>query len=221
MDKKALNPNLFVALDMPTDFSIIIGDQFSRKFYFVYNGTDNQYNSKLYGNPETTGVANTGLVHEANGSFSVEIYGRPKLTGKNSMILKLENRTEYAIFEITFHVDGLKFLDYSLPDAIGIFKEYSARIHFYNPSKLKPKFMYDFPVEFGQVNTNFPDGIDFTTISFTPSKPRKYKFIVTALSGEEIELGRKTLHLEVVDARKMENANNFFGAKSVDIKNRK
>jgi hypothetical protein len=91
---------------------------------------------------------------------------------------------------------------------VEIFKPYTARIHFYNPSKLVPKFGYTFPIEFGKVNSELDTQVDYTTISFTPSKLGKYKFTVVAFGElrdettqevDNILLGNKTLHLEVVD----------------------
>jgi hypothetical protein len=190
-----------------------------------YNGTDNQYVAKLYGNPETTGLNFSGLVWESDNFYYVQIYGAPKIIGKNTQILKLSNRTNYIEFPIIYHVVGLKFLDYSLPDAVGLFKPYTTRIHFYNPSSFKPKFSYNFPIEFGRVDTLQTQN-DFTEITFSPSKSGKYKFYVQSYGEiknetgeiENILLGAKTINIEVIDPNKPAPGI-FTGASSVDIKN--
>jgi hypothetical protein len=220
MENKKFNPNLFLALDMPTDFELVIGEDFKEKSYFIYQSPDNQWNAKLYGNPKTTGIYTNGLVHESDGRYSLEIFGKPRLGGKNTMQLRFSNRTEYQDFEISFHVKNLKFLDYTLPDALGLGKKYSTRIHFYNPSNLKPKFMYNFPVEFGRVETESDDGVDYTTITLYPTKAGKFKFHVTALSEDNIEMGSRTMNLKVIDIElpKVQSENTFNKVRAVDIK---
>jgi len=218
-NKLTLDQSLFTNTDIEDDFELTVAEPFKRTYYFTYNGVNNAYSGKLYGNPETTGIETNNLVHEADGRFSVMIFGKPKLIGKNILILRLSNRKSYIDFKIVFHVKALKFLDYHLPDALELFKQYSTRIHFYNPTTLKPKFSYNFPIEFGQVRTEDEDGIDFTTIKFSPSKEGKYKFFVSALSPNNILLGFRTLHIKVINRNKaIAPVVNTPTVKAVDIK---
>lgn len=73
-NKSKLDPNLFTNVDIEEDFEITVAEPFKKKYYYTYNGTDNAYSAKLFGNPKTTGVETTGLVHEPDYRFSVSIW---------------------------------------------------------------------------------------------------------------------------------------------------
>jgi hypothetical protein len=202
------NKNVF----MPTETVLLpdmnIMEEFVKTFYFNYLGNGEIVIAKLSGNPSTTGIQADKVVHEPSGLYSVRVYGAPRRINKNILNLRLtDDKENRADFPLEFQVFGLEIEDANLPDAIGLFKPYSTKIYFTNPTSEKPKFFYNFPVEFGKVVTNEEDGANFTTISFTPSKPGKYKFLLEALcesdstdpEGKEVLLGRRTMHVKVLE----------------------
>lgn len=196
-----------------SDFVFNIAQEFSMKFVLNYDGGGDTVIAKLSGNPKRTGIKIDSVVHEADGTYSIHFYGTPREINKNDLILTMrDNRDNIVKFPITFQVNPVKVINPNLPDATALFTPYIAKIYFVFPENfegdIKPKFGFNFPVEFGFVKNEDRDGTilgqdeigKFTTITFNPSKPGKYKFNIDVLSPDNILLGYRTMHLEVFES---------------------
>lgn len=213
--------NFFTRLSDMQPFETIVAEPLARKYYFNYSGPGDTVIGKLSGNPKTTGLNADSIVHEADGSYSLRISGAPRDINKNSLFITLrDNKGNTSKFPLIFHVLPLKFNPPTLPNADKLFTPYKAKIFFQNPSSVTPKFGFNFPVEFGFVKTNFENTTDSTTIEFNPSRFGKFKFMVEALSPDDILLGYRTMNLEVVDKSEKLNAKKLekVEVKAVDIK---
>lgn len=207
--EEEVKEKVFIPTTPIEEFELIIAEPFTRKYYFTYTSGGDTVIAKLSGNKKTTGVEADSVVHEPDGTYSVRIFGIPREINKNELVLTLkDNRGNVEKFEIVFHVLPLKIEPANLPDAVGLRKAYTAKIFFTNPSTRKPKFAYNFPVDFGFVKTDVEDTDTYTTIMFSPTRAGKYKFFVEALCdspsqsfgvASNILLGYRTMHVEVID----------------------
>jgi hypothetical protein len=196
-----------------SDFVFNIAEPFQLKFSLNYDGGGDTVIAKLSGNPKRTGIKIDSVVHEPDGTYSIVFYGTPREINKNDLVLTVrDNRDNIVKFPITFQVNPVKIEDLNLPDATALFTPYTAKIYYKFPENfkedIKPKFGFNFPVEFGFVKNEDRDGVilgqdeigKFTTITFNPSKPGKYKFQVDILSPDNILLGYRTMRLEVFES---------------------
>jgi hypothetical protein len=147
----------------PQEFSFPIGDTYDKTIYFKYTGTSTP-STTLYGDKKNTGMTTVGPFYQADGSYSLKLKGIPVKAGKFKMKIVFtdkggkQNKVEYPFVA---DIQGLTFATTTLPVAYGVRKEYLAKIYFNNPTKSKPKFSYNFPVEFGKVDTDIEQGKDF------------------------------------------------------------
>jgi hypothetical protein len=188
--------NIFSTIGDTSHFELPVASPFRKTFTFSYTGTGDTITAKISGNKRTTGIEIASIVHAADGTYQLDMFGYPKLTGKNDMVLRLrDNKGTIARFPVVFRVVPIKFSPTYLPDATALFTPYTAKISFKNPSNTKPKFGFNFPVEFGRVDIF--QGEDYVNITFNPSRTGKFKFIVTALDPNDIVMGHKTVFIKI------------------------
>jgi hypothetical protein len=186
--------------EMPADFNVVVGESYRKIVRFSYSGNGNNFKFIITGDKSKTGILNESYTYESQGKYYVVLYGTPKVVGKYKMNLKITDGKKASTTQaFELNVIGLKFATSTLGDAVGIRKPYTAKLYFNNPTKSKPKFTYNFPVEFGYVNTESDTGTNYTTIIFSPSKKGKYTFHVDALNDAGQVIGTQNYKINIIE----------------------
>lgn len=185
---------------LPENFDVVVGEDYRKTIHFSTSGKNNDFKFIITGDKNKTGILNESYTYESQGKYNVVLYGNPKAIGKYKMSLKIidgKKASTTQAFEL--NVVGLKFATSTPPDAVGLRKPYTAKLYFENPTKSKPKFSYNFPIEFGYVNTDVDNGTNYATILFYPSKKGKYTFRVDALNDAGQVIGSQNFKINILD----------------------
>lgn len=189
----------FNLIDFQATTTANVGDPFKQRITFAYTGTSTKLKVTLSGNnPKQTGIDVGQVGWSGDGLNYVEISGTPLQAKVNKFKLIFSDSKYVKLVQpAVYDIQGLKFATTTLPDATELFKPYTATITYEYAGKDIPQFSYNFPVQFGRVDTNISNSKKSTTITFNPSLKGKYSFNITALNGRNRVLGIATLHINV------------------------